>query len=65
MPEYLKAAEVARRWRVSPRTLQRYIASGRLKADRLPGGQYRIRAEDAEAALATDTTTRCTDHRGW
>jgi excisionase family DNA binding protein len=33
------------------RTVQRYITEGKIKAVRLPGGQYRIRPEDADAAL--------------
>ena len=47
----MTVAEVAERWHVSVRTVQRYIADGKLKALRLPGGRYRIRPEDADAAL--------------
>jgi excisionase family DNA binding protein len=49
--ELLTVAQVAQRWRVSIRTVQRYVADGKVKAVRLPGGQYRIRQEDADAAL--------------
>lgn len=48
----LTVAEVAELWGISSRTVQRYIADGRLKAIRLPGGHRRVRPEDAEAALA-------------
>lgn len=48
----LTPAQVAAKWKVSVRTVQRYIAEGQLKAVRLPGGQYRIRPEDADAAVA-------------
>lgn len=47
----LTPSQVAAQWKVSIRTVQRYIADGRLKAVRLPGGQNRIKPEDAEAAL--------------
>lgn len=52
--EYLTAPEVAAIFKVHLRTVQRYIASGKLRATRLPGGrEYRIRRADAEAALTT------------
>ncbi|MBX7435416.1 helix-turn-helix domain-containing protein [Mycobacterium sp. Y57] len=46
----LTVTEVARRWHVSVRSVQRWIADGKLPAIRLPGGQYRIRQSDADAA---------------
>lgn len=49
--ELLTIAEVASRWKISRRTVERYIADGKLKAAKLPGGAYRIRPEDADAAL--------------
>lgn len=49
--ELLTVAQVAERWQVSVRSVQRYISDGKLKALRLPGGRYRIRVEDADAAL--------------
>ncbi|WP_396903079.1 helix-turn-helix domain-containing protein [Mycolicibacterium sp.] len=48
---YLTPADLAKRWKVSLRTVQRYLNEGRIKSIRLPGGQYRIRPEDAEAAI--------------
>ncbi|MGV8874824.1 MAG: helix-turn-helix domain-containing protein [Rhodococcus sp. (in: high G+C Gram-positive bacteria)] len=50
--EILTVGQVASEWGVSARTIQRYIASGRIVATRLPGGQSRIKRSDAEAALA-------------
>jgi excisionase family DNA binding protein len=50
-PQLLTPSQVARLWGVSRRTVQRYIADGKIPAIRLPGGQYRIRAEDAQAAI--------------
>jgi excisionase family DNA binding protein len=49
--ELLTVAEVALRWHVSVRTVQRWIADGKLKAVLLPSGRYRIRPADADAAL--------------
>ena len=48
----LTPSQVAKNWGVSVRTVQRYIADGRLTAIRLPGGQYRVRPDHAEEALA-------------
>ena len=48
---YLTPAQLADRWQVSLRTVQRYLSEGRIKAIKLPGGQYRIRPEDADAAI--------------
>ena len=53
--EILTTGQVAREWHVSPRTIQRYIRDGHLKATRLPSGVFRIRRSDAEAALTTPT----------
>jgi len=50
-PEFLTPPQVAQLWKVSTRTVYRYIAEGRLRAIRLPGGQYRIRPADADAAI--------------
>lgn len=47
----LTPTQVAKSWGVSLRTVQRYIADGRLKAVRLPGGYYRVRQEDLDAAI--------------
>ena len=48
---YLTPAQVADLWKVSLRTVQRYIAEGKLAAIRLPGGQYRIDPAVAQAAI--------------
>lgn len=50
-PDLLTPPQVAQKWGVSVRTVYRYIADRRLKALRLPGGQYRIHPDDARAAL--------------
>lgn len=43
--------------RVSPRTVQRYIRDGHLKAVRLPGGRItRIRRADVEALLTSEAS---------
>lgn len=52
---YLTPSQLAEQWKVSLRTVQRYLAEGRIKAVRLPGGQYRIRPEDAESAITEAT----------
>lgn len=49
--DLLTPSQVAGLWKVSLRTVQRYIAEGKLKAIRLPGGQYRIDPADAAAAV--------------
>jgi excisionase family DNA binding protein len=48
--DLLTVAEVAARWHLTIRTVHRYITTGKLKAIQLPGGQYRIRVADADAA---------------
>lgn len=50
--EFLTVREVADLWAVSPRTVQRYITNGQLKAVKLPGGMLRIRVSDANDAIA-------------
>ncbi|WP_371934613.1 helix-turn-helix domain-containing protein [Mycobacterium sp. TY815] len=47
----LTPSQVAKNWGISLRTVQRYIADGRLKAVKLPGGYYRVHPADARAAL--------------
>lgn len=42
--EYLTTAEVARRFRVSQQQVRRWCESGRIQADRTPGGTWRIPA---------------------
>ncbi|WP_457149551.1 helix-turn-helix domain-containing protein [Mycobacteroides abscessus] len=49
---YLTPAEAARHLHVSLRTIQRYIATGKLPALKTPGGHYRIKESDVAAALA-------------
>ena len=47
----LTPGQVADQWKVSVRTIQRYIADGKLRALKLPGGQYRIDPADAAQAI--------------
>ena len=48
----LTVNQVARQLHTSPRTVQRWIKEGRLRAIRLPGGRsYRIYQRDVDAAL--------------
>jgi excisionase family DNA binding protein len=49
--ELLTVAEVAKRLHVSKQAVRRWIADGKIAAMRTPGGHYRIRAADADAAL--------------
>lgn len=42
----LKVDAVAERLAVSPRTVKRYIAAGKLPATKLPGGGVRVEASD-------------------
>jgi excisionase family DNA binding protein len=53
----LSPQEAAEILRVTPRTVQRYIAEGDLPAVRLPGGRlWRIRRGDVEALLDTEAS---------
>jgi len=54
-PEYLTIAEAAKVLRVSQRTLQRYVADGKVNTRRTPGGHPRFRREDIEKLLLVDT----------
>jgi len=51
-PSYLKIEEAADLLRLSRRTVERYIADGRLIALRTPTGQPRLRRGDVEALLS-------------
>ena len=49
--ELLTPGQLAREWKVSPRTVARYIADGKLPATKLPSGRVRIRRGDADGAV--------------
>jgi excisionase family DNA binding protein len=49
--ELLTAAEVARRFRVEPKTVVRWAATGRLGFIRTPGGHHRFRRSAIDALL--------------
>lgn len=51
-PSYLTPLEVATRLRVSDRTIKRWIAQGRLPAERINNHFVRIKAADVEALIA-------------
>jgi len=49
--EYLDTGEVLARVRISRRTLDRYVKSGKLRAHTLPSGHRRYAVTDVEALL--------------
>lgn len=48
----LTVGEVAEEFRLDGETVRRWARSGRIKAVRLPGGQWRFRREDIEKILS-------------
>jgi excisionase family DNA binding protein len=54
----LTPAEVAAIFRVDPKTVTRWAATGRLRSLRTPGGHRRFRESDVRALLAELTTTK-------
>lgn len=52
---FLSIPEVAVAFDVSESSVRRWVKSGRLKAIRLPSGRRRIRREDVESVLSSDT----------
>jgi excisionase family DNA binding protein len=52
----LTVAEVAHRYRTSPRTVQRWIRDGQLRATRLPGGRGRYRISESDLAAAIEVS---------
>jgi excisionase family DNA binding protein len=53
----LTPAEVARLFRVDPKTVTRWATTGRLRSLRTPGGHRRFRESDVRALLAELPTT--------
>lgn len=51
-PVLRKATDVAALFRVTPKTVNRWVQSGRLKAIHTPGGHQRFRQEDIDQLLA-------------
>ncbi|MBV2364696.1 helix-turn-helix domain-containing protein [Streptomonospora nanhaiensis] len=51
-PRLYTTTEVARLFRVDPKTVTRWVRTGQLRALRTPGGHARILADDVDAALA-------------
>jgi predicted site-specific integrase-resolvase len=52
--EYLSRAEVLRFLHISPRTLERYVATAKLPVAYLPSGHRRYARSDVEALLTRD-----------
>ena len=50
----LTLSEVAKRWNVNPKTVQRWARNGRIKSIRTLGGHRRFRLADVLAALEGD-----------
>lgn len=58
--QLLTVNDVAALLRVSPRTVRRWIETGKLRATRLPGrGAYRIQPADLRAALHEGVPCPC------
>lgn len=49
LPEYADVATLSERTGVAKSTWRQWISQGRVRAYRLPGGQVRVRVEDALA----------------
>jgi excisionase family DNA binding protein len=49
--DLLTVSQVARQLNVSTQAVRRWIANGKLKALKTPGGHYRIRPADADSAF--------------
>lgn len=51
--DLLTPGEVARMFRVDPKTVTRWAKAGRIRSIRTPGGHRRFRASDVHAMLGT------------
>jgi excisionase family DNA binding protein len=49
MTEILRPSELARTWKVHPRTVVQWIRTGRLPSVQTPGGQYRVLRKEVDA----------------
>lgn len=54
-PELLATGAVARALSTDPRTVRRWVETGKLAAIVLPNGRYRFKREDVEALLVPTT----------
>jgi excisionase family DNA binding protein len=60
----LTPGEVGSVFRVDPKTVTRWAASGRIKAIRTPGGHRRFRAGDVQELLGRPTVAAITHGQG-
>ncbi len=51
-PEWLSAAQVAARYGVTPQAVYKWIDAGRVRAERTPGGSWRLAADQFEPQRA-------------
>jgi excisionase family DNA binding protein len=57
-PDLMTSGEVAELFRVDPKTVTRWAASGRINFILTPGGQRRFRRAEVEAMLRGETGQR-------
>lgn len=58
----LTPGEVAALFRVDPKTVTRWAASGRISSIRTPGGHRRFRESEVRALLGADVRPPAEDH---
>jgi excisionase family DNA binding protein len=68
-PEWLSAAQVAARYGVTPQAVYKWIDAGRVRAERTPGGSWRLAADQfephrARQDAATALKARLVEHAG-
>jgi len=56
--KYLRLSTVARRLDVSVKTIRAWIAKGKIPAERLPNGYWRVREDDLEKIPSQTTPDR-------
>lgn len=52
--EWLTRQQAADRLKITPRTLSRWVESGRCPVHRTPGGRPRFRSDEVDALLTSD-----------
>lgn len=56
LPRLFTPAEVARFFRVDPKTVYRWVKAGKLTRVRTPGGHLRLRQDEVRALLQEEGT---------